>query len=64
MFYYYKKNYNFITAMKKTYLIILKAIVMILCYLILFNQKKINERFFRLYGVFSAIIGLKSFLRM
>ena len=64
MFYYYKKNYNFITAMKKTYIIILKDIVMILCYLILFNKKKISERFFRLYGVFSAIIALKSFFRI
>ena len=64
MFYYYKKNYNFITAMKKTHVIILKDIVMILCYLILFNKKKTSERFYRLYGVFSAILGLKSFFRI
>ena len=63
MFYFYKKNYSFLFGIKKTYIYLIKDLIMFLYYLLLFNKKKFNIRFFRIYGILCSILGLKSFKR-
>ena len=63
MFYFYKKNYSFLFGLRKTYMFIIKDLIMILCYLIILDKKKLNNRFFRIYGIFFSILGLRSFKR-
>ena len=63
MFYYYKKNFSYMCAIKKTFLLILKDIFMILIYVLLFDKIQMKKRFYRLYGVFASIVGLSSYLR-
>tara|TARA_B100001758_G_C18158962_1_gene478085 strand:+ start:71 stop:265 length:195 start_codon:yes stop_codon:yes gene_type:complete len=63
MFYFYKKNYNYFEALKKVSKFIIKDILMLLFYLIILDKKNYKKRFYRLFGVISSMIGLKSFLR-
>ena len=63
MFYFYKKNYNYFEAFKKVSKFIIKDILMLLFYLIILDKKNYKKRFYRLFGVISSMIGLKSFLR-
>tara|TARA_S200000501_G_C20752662_1_gene712403 strand:+ start:48 stop:836 length:789 start_codon:yes stop_codon:yes gene_type:complete len=63
MFYFYKKNFNFLKALFKVIPFLLKDFLMLIYYFIFFNKDKLNKRFFRLYGVICSIIGLKSFKR-
>ena len=63
MFYYYKKNYSFIDAINRIYILLIKDIIMMFVHLILINKKKFNFRFNRVYGAISSILGLKSFKR-
>ena len=63
MFYFYKKNYSFVYAIKKIYILLIKDIFMMLVFLFLINKIEFNLRFNRVYGVISAILGLKSFKR-
>ena len=63
MFYCYKKNYSFIHAINKIYVLLIKDIIMMFIHLILINKKKFNYRFNRIYGAISSILGLKSFKR-
>ena len=63
MFFYYKKNFNYWKAVKKTFLILFSDLFMIIFFLISFNIKSLKIRFFRVFGLASSIVGLKSFLR-
>ena len=63
MFYFYKKNYNYFEALKKVSKLIIKDILMLLFYLLLLDKKNYSIRLYRLFGVISSMIGLKSFLR-
>ena len=63
MFYFYKKNYSFIKAIKKVYIMLFKDLIMMLCYLILLKKQNFNYRFNRVYGVICSIFGIKSFKR-
>ena len=63
MFFFYKKNFSYWMAVKKTFLIFLNDFIMIIFYLISFNLKFLKIRFFRVFGLLSSVIGLKSFLR-
>ena len=63
MFYFYKKNYNFLFGLKKTYIFLIKDLIMILYYSLVLNKKKFKKRFFRIYGMFCSILGLRSFKR-
>ncbi len=63
MFFFYKKNFNYFTAIKKTFLIFFKDLLMVIFYLISFDIESLKIRFFRLYGFISSMLGFKSFLR-
>ena len=63
MFYFYKKNFNYIYAVKKTYIFLIKDFIILLTTILTFNFKNAKIRFYRLYGLISSMICLKSFLR-
>ncbi len=63
MFFYYKKNFSYFMAVKKTFFLIIKDFLMLLIYLIIFNKFKFQNRFYRLFGILSCMLGLKSYLR-
>ena len=63
MFNFYKKNFNYIYAVKKTYIFLIKDFIILLTTILTFNFKNAKIRFYRLYGLISSMICLKSFLR-
>lgn len=63
MFYFYKKNFSFFYALKKTYILILKDVVMLICYFLIFDNSNFKSRYYRLYGIICSILGFKSFKR-
>ena len=63
MFYYYKKNFSYVTAIKKTFFLLINDIIMLFIFLIFLNIKNSKYRFYRIYGIMTSMIGLKSFLR-
>tara|TARA_B110000967_G_C18755366_1_gene495036 strand:+ start:183 stop:977 length:795 start_codon:yes stop_codon:yes gene_type:complete len=63
MFYYYKKNFGFIQAINETYVFIIKDFMMMILYLFLCKKDFMYTRFFRLYGMITSILNIKSYLR-
>ena len=63
MFYFYKKNFSYTYALKKTYILLIKDFIILLSSMLTFDFKNIKLRFYRLYGLVSSMICLKSFLR-
>ncbi len=63
MFYFYKKNFSFFYAIKKTLLFFVKDIVVLFYSIIIFNKLDIQKRFFRVFGLLCAMFGISSFLR-
>ena len=63
MFYFYKKNYNYLFALKKTYIYLIKDCIKLIIYLIVFDKYNFLIRFNRIYGLLSSILGLQSFKR-
>jgi len=63
MFYFYKKNFNYFIALKKTYLLILTDIIMLVFFLFSINIKEVKKRFFRVFGLLCSMFGISSFLR-
>ena len=62
-FYFYRKNYSYLFGLRKTYIFLIKDLIMFLYYLLVLNKKEFNKRFFRIYGIFCSILGLRSFKR-
>ena len=63
MFYYYKKNFGYFTALNTTINYLIKDLVMIFVYAFLFDFNKFKKRFYRIFGTISSMLGFKSFLR-
>ena len=63
MFYFYRKNYNFLYALKKTYLLICKDLIKLIFYMLTFDKISFKVRFYRLHGIACSIIGLKAYKR-
>ncbi len=63
MFYFYKKNFSYIYAIKKTCIYLIKDLIIFLTSILTFDFKKTKLRFYRLFGLISSILCLKSFLR-
>ena len=63
MFYYNKKNFGFFKAFGFTINFLIKDLAMTVFYILILNPKKMKERFYRVYGASSSILGFKSFLR-
>jgi len=63
-FYFYKKNYSYIYAVKKTYFIFIKDLLKLIYYLFKLDSKNIVIRFNRVFGVICAAFFLNSFKRL
>ncbi len=63
MFYFYRKNYNYFFALKKTYIYLFKDCIKLFIYLILLDRYNFQIRFYRIYGLLTSIMGIKSFKR-
>ena len=63
MFYYYKKNFNYFYNLKKTYIFFLKDFTKLIIYLFLLDRHNFQIRYYRIYGLLSSILCLKSFKR-
>jgi len=63
MFYFYKKNFNYFKALEKTFLFLIKDLIMIFFYICIIDKKKIKNRYYRIYGIISSMLGMSSFLR-
>lgn len=63
-FYFYKKNYGYLFAIKKTIGKLLRSFFKIIFYTITFNEKMKNKYISRFSGLFNSIIGKKSFYRV
>ena len=64
MFYFYRKNFNYFVAVKKTLFLLIKDFAMLFLFLTIFNMKNAKLRFYRIYGLISSIFGFKSFFRL
>ena len=62
-FYYYKKNYNYLFALKKIIPNIIKSIKKIIFSLITFNKENLIFGLIEFYGIICSILNLKSFYR-
>ena len=63
-FYFYKKNYSYFYAIRKTYYILIKDLLKLIFYLIKLDKKNIVIRLNRLFGTICAICFFKSFKRL
>jgi len=63
-FYFYKKNYSYIFALKKTSGKLIRSIIKYLFYVFCFNKKESNNYKSRFLGLFNSIIGKKSWERL
>ena len=62
-FYYFKKNYSFVYALKKIFKNFISSFLKVIFYFIIFNSKKRKIYYQRLSGIFNAICGKKSWYR-
>lgn len=63
MFYFYRKNFNYYYALKKTYKFLFYDILKLIFFIICCNSKNIKLRFYRIWGLISSMMFKKSFLR-
>ena len=63
MFYFYKKNFSFMHATKKTFLFFVKDIIILIYSIIFFKKLVAQKRFFRVFGLMCSVFGTSSFLR-
>ena len=63
VFYFHKKNYGYLSALSKTIFKFLKSLFKTIIYTLIFNKENRDKYFYRMYGLFSSMIGKKSFYR-
>ena len=63
-FYYEKKHFGYFFSLKKHFLFLLKDIMKIFFYIILFNKEKYFKHLYRFLGLFNSMIGKKSNFRI
>lgn len=64
MFYYYKKNFSYLYAIKKTIYYMIADILKLIYFLIKFNKKNLLIRYNRINGLLSSYLLLKSYKRV
>ena len=63
MFYFFKKNYSFFYALKKTYIFLIKDFLKMIFYTILLDLNNSKIRLYRLQGLIASILGFRSYKR-
>ena len=64
LFYFYKKKYNYFYAFFKTFSKLLKSFFLIMYFTIISDQNNRIKYLYRFLGLFSAIIGRRSYYRV
>ena len=64
MFYFNKKHYGYLKALNKTYKLLIFDVLKIFWFSITLNKKDLINRYFRLYGLVSALFLKRSFYRL
>ena len=64
LFYFYKKKYNYFYAFFKTFSKLLKSFFLIMYFTIISDQNNRIRYLYRFFGLFSAIIGRRSYYRV
>ena len=63
MFYFFKKNYSYFYALKKTYIFLIKDFIKMIFYAILLDIDNSKIRLYRLHGLIVSILGFRSYKR-
>ena len=63
-FYFYKKNYGYLFAIKKTSGKLLRSLFKVVFYTITFNKKMKSKYIYRFSGLLNSMIGKKSSYRV
>ena len=63
-FYFYKKNYSIIYALKKYFFRLIKLFLAIFIYKVLRNKQKFNNTKYKFLGLYNSMIGKDSFYRL
>ena len=63
-FYFYKKNYSYFYALRKCFSKLLKFIIMMFYFKIIFNKDEFDKNKYSFLGLFNSIIGKKSSYRI
>ena len=63
-FYFYKKNYSFIYALRKFFFRLIRFFIGIIIYKTLGNQNKFNKSKYKFLGLYNSMIGKPSFFRL
>lgn len=64
LFYFYKKKHNYFYALFKTFSKLLKSFFLIMYFTIISDQNNRTTYLYRFFGLFSAIIGRRSYYRV
>jgi GT2 family glycosyltransferase len=63
-FYYHKKTYGYLNAIKKSFGKLIRSIFKTIFYFLIFKKKERTIYFFRFLGLFNSIMNRKSFFRV
>ena len=63
-FYFYRKNYSYLFALKKMTGKLFRSLFKILIYFLFFQKTKKNKYLYRFYGILSSMVGMKSYYRL
>lgn len=63
-FYFYKKNFSYFYAIHNTFFELIKDLVMIIIFIFKIDNHNTSIRLYRILGLLSSCIGLKSYLRL
>ena len=63
-FYFYKKNYSYFYALRKCFLKLLKFLILMPYYKVIFNKVQFDRNKYSFLGLFNSMIGKKSSFRV
>jgi len=62
-FYFYKKNFNYLSAIQNTFFELTKDLVMVIFFILKIDKYNFYVRLYRITGLLCSYIGVKSYLR-
>jgi GT2 family glycosyltransferase len=62
-FYFYKKNFNYLIAIQKTFIEFIKDLIMMIVFAFKIDKHNFFIRLYRISGLLCSYIGIKSYLR-
>ena len=62
-FYFYKKNFSYLVAIKNTFFEFIKDLIMIIIFTLKIDKHNFFIRLYRISGLLCSCLGIKSYLR-